>query len=210
MSFDEGWLKFFSEELTQEYFQILGGTVQIARNEGKKINPPDGMIFESFKLTPFSDLKVVIVGDEPYSQEGQDHGLAFSVPVGVPLTDELSNIYEELNRSLRAPKPIIGDLSKMASSGVLLLNNTLTVEVGAPGSHKNLGWNRFTANCLKYISDSKDERVVFCLWGREAQKHAPSIDKKKHLVLKSKGPSDRSFIGCNHFVHINQATGIWS
>jgi uracil-DNA glycosylase len=213
MKFDEGWIKFLSQEIPKPYFSTLAGTVQNQRNEGKKICPAEGRVFEAFKLTPFTSLKAVIVGYEPYSSEGLSHGLAYSVPDGVPITPVLKNIYKELSTSLKVPEPTTGNLDSWAKGGILLLNSVLTVEVDKPKSHRGLGWEEFTSNCLKYISDNKEERVTFCLWGREAQTKSPYINRKKHLVLKTSSPdpltANQGFTGSGHFVNLNQVTRIW-
>jgi len=212
MKFDEGWVKFFAQEIGKDYFSKTAGSIQVLRNEGTSIYPPEGMIFEAFKLTPFESVKVVIVGLDPYSEEGQADGLAFSVPTKVPIPPPLQNIYKELSNTFGIPVPKDGNLSGWASSGILLLNSVLTVEKGRPKAHKGRGWEELTDNCIKYISDNKD-RVIFCLWGAEAQSKAILIDKKKHMILKTSHPGplsvNQGFAGCGHFVHINEATKLW-
>jgi len=213
MKFDEGWVKFLAEELSKQYFSNLAAAVQVQRDEGKIVYPPEGKVFEAFKLTPFADLKVVIVGSEPYSKQGLANGLAFSVSTGANLPSPIKNIYRELHTTLKVPVSKDGDLSYWAKSGILLLNSVLTVEKDKPKSHVNVGWERFTNNCVKYISANSENKVVFCLWGEEAQKKAVFIDREKHLVLKTSHPDhttvNQGFSGCGHFVHINQATEIW-
>lgn len=211
MKFDEGWVKFFADELAKSYFRELAETVQKNRDDGRKVYPLQGHIFEAFARSPFSDLKVVIVGGDPYPQEGFATGLAYSLPNEAPPTKELKNIHTEMSNTFKGKVPFEVNLSKWAEGGILLLNNVLTVEAEKPKSHRGLGWEQFTQNCLKYTSDNKDERIVFCLWGQSAHRHAPFIDRKKHLVLKASDPSTgaNGFFGCGHFIHINQATRLW-
>jgi len=208
---DKHWVEMFSKELGKEYFHILAGTVQLERQKGSIVLPPEGDAFRCFKLTPFDDLKVVIIADEARCEEGQSDGLAFSVPNGVPIPEDLQNIFNELHSSLGVDKPKSGDLSSWASSGILLLNETLTVERGLSGSHAALGWKKFTDNCIKYISDNK-ERVVFCFWCTSHSK-AALVDRNKHLVLKGSNPASKTanagFSGSGHFIYINEATKLW-
>ena len=211
MKFDEGWVNFFSQELPKGYFKSVAETVQNQRTEGRKVYPTPGHIFEAFVQSPFADLKAVIVGGDPYSAEGHATGLAYSQPAGVPPSTEIRNIYKELNNSISTNVPVNPDLTSWSKSGILLLNNVLTVETGKPKSHRDLGWEQFTQNCLKFISDNKQDRVIFALWGTGAHKHAPFIDRKKHTVLKASDPAAgaNGFYGCGHFIHINQVTRLW-
>ncbi len=164
-------------------------------------------IFNSMKLTPFDKIKVVLLGQDPYHNEGQAMGLSFSVPLGIEKPPSLQNIYKELNRELGIPIPEYGDLSGWAEQGVLLLNTVLTVREHSPNSHRGKGWEEFTDGVIKKISDLKSG-VVFLLWGGNARSKKPLIDQKKHLILECAHPSPLSayngFFGCNHFIKTNE------
>ena len=164
-------------------------------------------IFNSLKITPFNDIKVVIIGQDPYHEEGQAMGLSFSVPKGIAVPPSLVNIYKELNKELGILPKNHGDLTNWAKQGVLLLNSVLTVRAHSANSHKGKGWEQFTDSIIKKISDKK-RNVVFLLWGRNARDKAVLIDKSKHLVLESAHPSPLSayngFFGCNHFIKANE------
>jgi uracil-DNA glycosylase len=211
MKFDEGWVTFFSQELPKDYFKELAEAVQRRRNDGKKVYPLPGTIFQPMASTPFSDLKAVIVGEHPYSKEGYATGLAFSLPSEVSATQELKNIHTELNSSISKDVPLNTDLTSWAKGGILLLNNVLTTDVGDGNAHVNIGWEQFTQNCVNFISSNKEDRVVFALWGADTHKLAPYIDRKRHTVLKSASPEDgaNGFFGCGHFIHLNQVTRLW-
>ena len=164
-------------------------------------------IFNSLKITPFNDIKVVIIGQDPYHEEGQAMGLSFSVPKGIAVPPSLVNIYKELNKELGILPKNHGDLTNWAKQGVLLLNSVLTVRAHSANSHKGKGWEEFTDSIIRKISDKK-RNVVFLLWGRNARDKAVLIDKSKHLVLESAHPSPLSayngFFGCNHFIKANE------
>ncbi len=172
-----------------------------------KVFPPGKLIFNAFNLTPFSTVKVVIIGQDPYHGYGQAHGLCFSVPDGITPPPSLINIFKEISRDLGYDVPQNGNLEKWAKQGVLLLNATLTVRANQAGSHQGKGWEEFTDAVIKTISDQL-EGVVFLLWGNYAQAKASIIDTKKHLVLKAVHPSPlsahRGFIGCGHFSKTNE------
>ncbi len=174
---------------------------------GKTIFPPDQYIFEAFRLTPFENVKVVILGQDPYHGQGQAHGLAFSVRPGVKPPPSLVNIFKELQEDLEVPNPEGGSLEKWAKQGVLLLNAVLTVEEGRPGSHHQKGWERFTDKVIEILSEKKNN-LVFILWGSPAQRKASKVDDKKHLILKSVHPSPlsvyRGFYGSKPFSKTNQ------
>lgn len=210
--FDKGWATFIAKQINEEYFPPLAATIQHQRNAGAKIYPPEGDVFKALKLTPFADLKAVIIGQDPYHVEGLATGLAFSVPDGAKIPSTLNNIFRELHRDLGVPKPTSGNLEGWSSKGVLLLNSVLTVSSGKAGSHRGLGWEKFTDNLVSYTSENK-EGIVFALWGADAQKKAPLIDRKKHTILKTSHPSSFSahqgFFGCGHFKKINEACNIW-
>ncbi|MCW5197306.1 uracil-DNA glycosylase [Buchnera aphidicola] len=175
----------------------------------KKIYPPRCDVFNAFYLTPFHKIKVVILGQDPYYQENQAHGLAFSVRPGCKLPGSLKNIYQELVSDLYIPKFDYGNgcLNYWAQQGILLLNTILTVESGHPRSHISLGWNNFTDSIIFYINKYL-KNIIFVLWGKDAQKKTSIIDNRKHYILKSSHPSPLSahlgFFGCGHFSKINR------
>lgn len=204
---EKTWKKELTSEFDTPYFTELMLKVQEAYQPGTAIYPPRELIFNAFELCPFDDVKVVILGQDPYHGEGQAHGLCFSVQNGVKLPPSLKNIYKELQSDLNIPIRTTGDLSSWARQGVLLLNATLTVEAGKAGSHQGLGWEQFTDAVIRKISDEKDH-VVFLLWGKYAQDKGVIIDTTKHLVLKAPHPSPLSaytgFFGCKHFSKTNE------
>lgn len=199
------WKSLLSDEFEKPYFQEL---IAFVKREYKTqtIYPRGGDIFKAFDCCDFSNVKVVIIGQDPYHGPGQANGLSFSVSVGIRVPPSLLNIYKEIQNDLGKPIPLSGDLERWARQGVLLLNATLTVKASAPGSHQNRGWETFTDAVIKKISDEK-EGVVFLLWGSYAQKKGEIIDRNKHLVLMSPHPSpfsaDRGFFGCKHFSKAN-------
>lgn len=203
---EETWKTQLSSEFEKEYFIRL---TEFVRNEyrTKQIFPPAKLIFNAFEHTPFDKVKVVILGQDPYHNDGQAHGLSFSVPDGVQSPPSLVNIYKEINRDLGTPIIRSGNLTRWADQGVLLLNATLTVQAHMAGSHQNRGWETFTDAAIQQLATER-ENLVFLLWGAYAQKKAAFIDSNKHLVLKSVHPSPlsahRGFIGCNHFSLANQ------
>lgn len=184
--------------------------VSYLRGMNKEIYPTDSEILNSFAyLNRFEDIKVVIVGQDPYHGPGQAHGLAFSVKEGTPIPPSLRNIYLELNRDLGISIPTHGCLLNWAKSGVLLLNRVLTVERGAPNSHKDIGWEEYTSCLIEYI-DERCDNIVFLLWGTQAREVEKYIKNKSNLVLKASHPSPLSvnkgkdkFSGCGHFSKAN-------
>jgi uracil-DNA glycosylase len=172
----------------------------------KEHYPPTRDIFKALELTPFDKVKAVILGQDPYHNENQANGLAFSVYRGIKIPPSLRNIYKELNNDLGLPIPKHGDLSKWALQGVLLLNSILTVEPHKPASHRGIGWEEYTDEIIKEINDKK-ENVVFILWGNYAQAKGKHIDKSKHLIIKSPHPSPFSarngFFGSKPFSKCN-------
>ena len=168
--------------------------------------PPQSLIFNAFNLCPLEKITVVILGQDPYHNAEQAHGLAFSVPDGVPTPPSLVNIYKELTLDLQRPVAQLGNLEHWADQGVFLLNTTLTVRAHEPGSHHGLGWEQFTDTVIKTISEHK-EHVVFLLWGAHAIKKATLIDGHRHLILTAPHPSPlsayRGFFGCKHFSKTN-------
>lgn len=203
---DASWKSRLEEEFTKSYFESL---ITFVKNEyqTQTIYPPGKEIFKAFDCCSFEDVKVVIIGQDPYHGQGQANGLCFSVRDGVRMPPSLMNIFKEIKADLGKPIPQSGDLERWAKQGVLLLNATLTVRSGTPGSHQNKGWEQFTDAIIKKISDEK-QNVVFLLWGAYAQKKGEIIDRSKHLVLMSAHPSpfsaDRGFFGSKHFSKANQ------
>lgn len=200
------WKTRLSNEFEKPYFSTL---IDFVKQEYRTqtIYPPGKEIFKAFDCCDFADVKVVIIGQDPYHGPGQANGLCFSVRNGVRMPPSLVNIFKEIQQDLKKPIPNSGDLERWAKQGVLLLNATLTVRASTPGSHQNKGWEIFTDAVIKKISDEK-EHVVFLLWGAYAQKKGEVIDRSKHLVLMSAHPSpfsaDRGFFGCRHFSKTNE------
>ncbi|MBL0743536.1 uracil-DNA glycosylase [Chryseolinea lacunae] len=199
------WKSKLTPEFEKPYFLQL---IEFVKQEYKTqtVYPPGKEIFRAFDCSDFSDVKVVIIGQDPYHGPGQANGLCFSVREGVRNPPSLVNIFKEIKQDLGKPIPTSGDLERWATQGVLLLNATLTVRASSPGSHQNKGWEVFTDAVIKKISDEK-ENVVFLLWGAYAQKKGEIIDRNKHLVLASAHPSpfsaDRGFFGSKHFSKTN-------
>lgn len=199
------WKARLSGEFEKPYFNEL---IYFVKQEYRTqtIYPPGKEIFKAFDCCDFADVKVVIIGQDPYHGPGQANGLCFSVREGIRMPPSLVNIFKEIREDLKKPIPASGDLERWARQGVLLLNATLTVRGASPGSHQNKGWEVFTDAAIKKISDEK-EHVVFLLWGAYAQKKGEVIDRSKHLVLMSAHPSpfsaDRGFFGCKHFSKAN-------
>ena len=203
---EESWKSQLHDEFNKPYFNQL---VQFVKEEysSKTIYPPSKMIFNAFNYTPFNKVKVVIVGQDPYHQPNQAHGLCFSVNDGIRIPPSLVNIYKEINLDLGTPIPTSGNLERWAKQGVLLLNATLTVREGAAGSHQGKGWEQFTDSVIDLLSKNRND-LVFMLWGSYAQKKGANIDQKKHLVMKSVHPSPlsahRGFFGNKHFSRANE------
>lgn len=200
------WRKILKDEFEKEYFKDLTTNV----HEAYLINPiypPSQYLFSAFNLCPFSKVKVVILGQDPYHGPNQAHGLSFSVPEGIKIPPSLRNIYKEIESDTGKPIPGSGDLERWAKQGVLLLNATLTVQSGKAGSHQKLGWKQFTDAVIKKVSDEQ-EHVVFLLWGNFARAKRDLIDSKKHLILEAPHPSPLSayngFFGCKHFSKSNE------
>jgi uracil-DNA glycosylase len=199
------WKAVLEEEFGKSYFSELTATVREAYLH-KTIYPSPPFIFNAFELCPLDQVKVVIIGQDPYHGPDQAHGLCFSVPEGVRIPPSLRNIYKEIQDDIGCDLPESGNLERWAKQGVLLLNATLTVEAGNAGSHQGLGWETFTDAVIKTISDQK-EHVVFLLWGSYARSKATLIDRSKHLILEAPHPSPlsayRGFLGCKHFSQTN-------
>lgn len=201
------WKEALAGEREEPYFREITEFVERERQNGKTVYPKNSEIFRALQLTPFEQVKVVILGQDPYHGPNQAHGLCFSVRRGVPPPPSLQNIFKELNSDLGCPMPPSGSLEKWATQGVLLLNTSLTVEAGQPMSHANLGWERFTDRIIKELNERR-EGIVFMLWGSHAQKKGAAIDQTRHLVLKAPHPSPlsahRGFLGCRHFSKANE------
>jgi uracil-DNA glycosylase len=203
---EESWKPVLADEFEKDYFAQLTAFV---RNEYKtqKIYPPAKLIFNAFDQCPFNQLKVVILGQDPYHGPGQAHGLCFSVNDGVDFPPSLRNIFKELKNDLGKEIPLSGNLTNWAKQGVLLLNATLTVRANQAGSHQNKGWELFTDAVIHKINEQK-QHVVFILWGNYAISKAKFIDQNKHLVLSSVHPSplsaSRGFFGNRHFSKANE------
>ena len=200
------WKSRLSEEFSKPYFEQLTEFVK-TEYQTNTIYPPGNEIFKAFDACDFDQVKVVIIGQDPYHGVGQANGLCFSVRDGVRVPPSLVNIFKEIYKDLGKPIPSSGNLERWAHQGVLLLNATLTVRASTPASHQNKGWEIFTDEVIRKISIDK-ENVVFLLWGAYAQKKGELIDRNKHFVLLSPHPSpfsaDRGFFGCRHFSKTNE------
>jgi uracil-DNA glycosylase len=206
VSIELSWKLHLQQEFEKAYFKNL---VQFVKSEyqTKTIYPPGKLIFNAFNSCPFNDVKVVILGQDPYHGPGQAHGLCFSVPDGVAFPPSLRNIFKEITNDLGLAVPKSGNLTRWANQGVLLLNATLTVQANEAGSHQKKGWEMFTDAAIKTLADDKDH-LVFILWGAYAQRKAEMINNTKHLVLESVHPSplsaSRGFFGNRHFSKTNE------
>lgn len=202
------WEKFIKIEQSKDYYQTLLNFVENERKAGKEIYPVESLYFNALHLTPLENIKVVILGQDPYHGEGQAHGLSFSVPDGIKVPPSLRNIYKELATSIDGfTIPESGNLTHWAEQGVLLLNSVLTVQKSSAGSHAKKGWEIFTDNMIKHLNDNQSG-IIFLLWGSYAHKKGMFIDSSKHTVLKSTHPSPlsayRGFFGCGHFREVNE------
>ena len=202
----EEWDEILKEEFESESYKSLH---KFLKEEyfTRTVYPSMYNIFNSMKLTPFKDIKIVILGQDPYHEEGQAMGLSFSVPKGIEKPPSLVNIFKEIESELDVKMPESGDLTGWAKQGILLLNTVLTVRAHAANSHKDKGWEQFTDGIIKKISELK-KNVVFILWGANARSKKPLIDQNKHCVLESAHPSPLSayngFFGCGHFMKANR------
>lgn len=202
---EPAWKSVLKDEFEKEYFIKLTSFVRDEFNSGT-IYPPGGLIFNAFNLCPFSNVKVVIIGQDPYHGPGQAHGLCFSVRDGIGFPPSLVNIFKEIEMDLGILRPQSGNLERWAKQGVLLLNATLTVRANLAGSHQKKGWEQFTDAVISKINKEKNN-VAFFLWGAYAQKKGEVIDRSRHLVLESVHPSplsaSRGFFGNSHFSKCN-------
>ena len=202
---EKSWQEVLQVEFDKPYFESL---VSFVKQEyaSNTIFPPAGQIFNAFNTCPFNNVKVVILGQDPYHGPGQAHGLCFSVNDGIQFPPSLQNIFKEITSDLGIPAPKTGNLTRWAEQGVLLLNATLTVRASQAGSHQGRGWEEFTDAVIKTISE-KAENVVFILWGSYAIKKKSLINSSKHCILTAPHPSPlssyRGFFGCKHFSQTN-------
>lgn len=208
MLINESWKAVLAREFEKPYMKSLTEFLQKEQQEGKVILPPAALVFNAFNHTLFNDVKVVILGQDPYHGNGQAHGLSFSVEKGVRIPPSLRSIYKELQNDIPGfVLPQHGELTSWADQGVLLLNATLTVRKSEPGSHHKKGWENFTDQVIKTLSE-KRSGIVFLLWGKNAQAKIPLIDANKHTILTAAHPSPYSayngFFGCQHFSKTNK------
>lgn len=205
MEKDNSWYKFLENEFEKDYFKNL---IKFVNNEyeTKEIYPPKNEVYNAFNSTPLEDVKVILIGQDPYHGKGQANGLSFSVTDGIKIPPSLRNIYKELNNDLNIDITTSGNLEKWAKQGVLLLNATLTVEASNAGSHQNKGWEEFTDTVIELISEQKNN-LVFILWGAYAQKKGAKINRSKHFIIESAHPSPfaayRGFFGSKPFSKTN-------
>ena len=205
---ESGWKKMLNVEFSKPYFLQLATHLRTEKIQGKNIYPTGSRIFNAFSLTPYDEVKVVLIGQDPYHGPGQAHGLCFSVPEGITPPPSLVNIFKEIRSDLGIETPSgFGNLSKWAKQGVLLLNAFLTVRANEPLSHSKIGWEEFTNTVITCLSENK-KGIVFILWGKFAQTKQALIDETKHYVLKAAHPSpfsaDKGFFGCKHFSKTNE------
>ncbi|MEZ9057075.1 uracil-DNA glycosylase [Vibrio pelagius] len=208
MSSSQTWQKIIRQQESQAYFQHINDFVEKQRQDGKVIYPPQEQVFSAFDMTPFEDVRVVILGQDPYHGAQQAHGLAFSVLPGVKIPPSLRNMYKELADDIEGfVPPTHGYLASWAKQGVLMLNTVLTVEEGKAHSHAKCGWEAFTDHIIAQLNE-RNEPIIFLLWGAHAQKKGQAIDESKHFVLNAPHPSPlsarRGFFGCKHFSQTNQ------
>jgi len=205
---DPSWKELLQDEIIKSYFLSIIDLVNTERAAGEIIFPENKLVFNAFNKTPFDKLRVVIIGQDPYHNAGQAHGLSFSVPVGTKPPRSLINIYKEIQSDLGVEMPLdYGNLTLWAEQGVLLMNAFLTVRMNEPASHAKIGWMGFTDAVIKKISDNK-KGIIFLLWGNFAQQKEVLIDEDKHFLLKAAHPSpfsaNKGFFGCKHFSKTNE------
>lgn len=203
---EESWKRALAPEFEKPYFQSLARQLHAEKREGRTIYPPGPLIFEAFGLTPFEQVKVVLIGQDPYHGPGQAEGLSFSVPHGVAVPPSLVNIYKEIESDLGVTLHKDGSLRGWAEQGVFLLNAVLTVRAGQPASHSRIGWTQFTDAVIRTLSEQR-EFLVFLLWGNFARSKKELIDTTRHKVLEAPHPSPLArgaFFGCRHFSKTNE------
>ena len=203
---EESWRRHMYEEFDKQYFVELTDFVRREYSQGE-CYPPGHLIFNAFNLCPFDTVELVIIGQDPYHEPGQAHGLSFSVNDGIPFPPSLINIFKEISNDLGTPMPMSGNLTRWAEQGVLLLNATLTVRAHQAASHQRRGWEKFTDAVIKAL-DAHRDHLVFILWGGYARSKAKLIDSSRHLVLQSVHPSPLSanhggWFGNHHFSRAN-------
>lgn len=204
----DSWKRILKNEFEQPYFATIKQSIVNDKKAGYKVYPPGPLIFNAFNSTPFDEVKVVIIGQDPYHGHGQAHGLSFSVPDGVPPPPSLENIFKELHTDIGMSIPSHGNLQKWADQGVLLLNAGLTVRAHTPNSHKDIGWHQFTDAVIQKLSDYR-KGIVFLLWGNFAKGKSKLIDELEHYILKTGHPSPMSanrgyWFGNKHFSQANE------
>jgi uracil-DNA glycosylase len=203
---EESWKQILCDQFESDYFLKLKEKL-IEEKKQYVVYPPGVQIFSAFNYTPVDNVKVVIIGQDPYHGPGQANGLCFSVSPGIRKPPSLENIFKELNTDLGIPIPVSGNLEKWATQGVLLLNASLTVRANSPNSHQELGWHTFTDAVIQKLNENKNG-LVFLLWGKFAQGKETLIDTTKHFILKAAHPSPFSayngFLGCKHFSKTNE------
>ncbi len=203
---EDTWKEALQEEFEKGYFQNIRQFLRSEKEKGVIIYPGGKLIFNAYNLTPFDKVKVVILGQDPYHGPGQAHGLSFSVPAGVPPPPSLVNIFKEIRSTMGIASPRNGNLEGWAKQGVFLLNAILTVQANKPASHQSIGWQNFTDETIRQLSEKRNG-LVFMLWGAYAQKKSLFIESGKHLILQAPHPSpfsaDRGFFGCKHFSKAN-------
>ncbi len=203
---EQSWKEVLKDEFNKEYFSKLKEFL-VEEKKQSIVYPPGNLIFNAFNHTPFNQVKIVMLGQDPYHGPNQAHGLCFSVPKGVAVPPSLVNIFKEINSDLGLPIPLHGNLEKWAKQGVLLLNATLTVRAHQAGSHQKRGWEQFTDAAIVKLSEQR-QNIIFMLWGAYAQAKANLIDNQKHHILMAPHPSPlsahRGFFGCKHFSKANK------
>ncbi len=201
------WKTYLQAELAAPYFQELQQRLAAEVDRGYEVYPPKSQIFNAYEQTPLEQVKVVILGQDPYHNPQQANGLAFAVNPGINQPPSLQNIFKELNQELDTAMPDHGDLTPWAQQGVLLLNTVLTVRARQAGSHRQIGWETFTTRTIQTLSENK-EGLVFLLWGKDAQNKRSLIDAQKHFILEAPHPSpysaNKGFFGCMHFKQTNE------
>jgi uracil-DNA glycosylase len=203
---EASWKEVLKDEFEKQYFKELKEFL-LDEKARYTVYPPGGLIFNAFRMTPFEKVRVVLLGQDPYHGAGQAHGLCFSVNTGIKAPPSLVNIFKEIESDLGVPVPRHGNLEKWAAQGVLLLNATLTVRAGQPGSHQRKGWENFTNAVISKLSE-KRVGLIFVLWGKFAQEKESMIDTNRHYILRAAHPSPYSaysgFFGCRHFSRTNE------
>lgn len=212
MELPNDWHDLLQDEFSLPYMKALSEFLSQENRDGHEIYPPMNQVFNAFSYTSYKQVRLVIIGQDPYHGEGQAHGLSFSVPKGIRLPPSLKNIFSELSSDLQIPRPQHGSLISWAEQGVLLLNSTLTVRAHMPGSHRGKGWELFTDAVVHKLALSP-EPILFLLWGKAAQEKGQHIPSDRHAVLTAPHPSPYSassgFFGCRHFSSANEILTRW-